>query len=310
MKYGQEPIDPRIDIVFKRVFGSEGHAEVPKSFLNAIFRVAGIPAVRELSIQNPFRPAEFRGEKDMELDILYLDEAGRQVQLEMQVAYHVGLEQRMLHNWSQLYVRQLDKGGHYRDHRPVVSLWVLERPLWDDGEWLHVMRPACERSGHVLHDDFCIVVIELGAWRRLMLARHGDMIIDEGEEQAWLFFLAQGHALCPERLGAVLHDPVFSEAVQLMANFSILKKWRHYYDMRRNYAYIVASYKETGYEEGLREGRDEGREEGREEGQLVALRSTARRMAAEGLPNETIARLLGIDETKLEALRGTNEAPL
>lgn len=266
MQDDYEPIDPRVDIVFKRIFGSEGHTGITKSFLNAIFKVAGLPAVTELVIKNPFKYSEFKGEKDIELDILYQDEAGRDVQLEMQMAYHTGLEQLMLHNWARLYLRQIDKGRTYRDHRPVVSLWVLEQPLWNDGEWLHVVRLRCEQTARVLHDDLCIIAIELEAWRRLMLAKIGDSSIGKGDEQAWLYFLAKGHELRPEQLNALLPDPVFAEALELMCDFNASKDRRHYYDMRRNYTHIIASYKLTGYEEGLKKGIEDGLEQGRQKG--------------------------------------------
>lgn len=311
-----EPIDPRVDIAFKRIFGSEGHAEVPKSFLNAIFKVAGLPAVRELSIQNPFRYAEFRGEKDIELDILYVDEAGRQVQLEMQVARHAGLEQRMLHNWGQLYLRQIDKGGSYHEHRPVVCLWVLERPLWpDDDEWLHLMRIRCERSERLFHQDLCIITVELATWRRLILARCGDSIVHEGPEQAWLYFLAEGHALSPERLKAALAEPIFTEAVELMADFNAAKRRRHYYDMRRNYSILMASYRETGYETGLQEGQqrgmldgfekgrakglEQGIEQGIEQGAQRAKKEAVRKLLGEGVAPETVAKVFDISLDEL-----------
>ncbi len=318
MREKTDPIDPRIDIVFKRIFGTEGHTGIAKSFLNAIFKVAGFPAVRELAIQNPFRYAEFRGEKDIELDILYTDENGRQVQLEMQVAYHDGLEQRMLHNWAQLYLRQIDKGRSYRDHNPVVSLWVLERPLWNDGEWLHVIRLRCERTGQLFHEDQCFIAVELDAWRRLMLARSGDTIVNEGKEQEWLYFLAQGHRLSPESLGVFLSDPVFKEALELMADFNASKRRRHYYDMRRNYTHLIASYKETGYEEGRKaglaaglaeghaeghaEGRAEGIEEGIKLGESQTKQSAILALAREGVPSTLIVKALGLSTGEVEKI--------
>jgi len=298
MRKDYDPIDPRVDIAFKRIFGTEGHTGVTKSFLNAIFKVSGLPPVRDLTIKNPFQYAEFRGEKDIELDILFIDEGGREVQLEMQMAYHGGLEQRMLHNWAQLYLRQIEKGGSYYEHRPIISLWVVEAPLWDDGEWLHVMRLSCEHTKRIFHDDLCIIAVELDAWRRLLFSRRGDTIASEGGEQAWIFFLAQGHTLSPERLVSVLPDPIFMEALELMADFNATKDRRHYYDMRRNYTHLVATYKETGYRQGRAEGLEVGREEGRQEGRQEAIRVAARKLLHEGVSPELVAKAfdLSLDE--------------
>jgi len=120
-------IDPRVDIVFKKLFGSPDHPAITLSFVNGILEAAGLPKAVTLSIENPFRLADFRGNKSSELDILYTDETGKDIQLEMQIEAHSGLARRMIHNWSQLYIGQLKQVENYVDHRPVVSIWILNQ---------------------------------------------------------------------------------------------------------------------------------------------------------------------------------------
>lgn len=48
--------------------------------------------------------------------------------------------------------------------------------------------------------------------------------------------------------------------------------------------------------------RQEGRVEGREEGQRLALEATARRMLADHVPMETIAKYSGLSEEQIKAL--------
>ena len=160
-------IDPRVDIVFKKLFGSPDHPALTMSLVNAILKAAGLPAAVELIIQNPFQLAEFQGEKNTELDILYRDEAHRDVQLEMQVSAHVGLPQRMIHNWTQLYHRQLAEGQDYTGHRPVISIWILDQRLFTDGQWFHVFQWYCPDSGTILNEDATIITIELPVWQDL-----------------------------------------------------------------------------------------------------------------------------------------------
>ncbi len=288
-------IDPRVDIVFKKLFGSPDHPNLTLSFVNAILEVAGLPRAVNLSIQNPYTTGDFPENKVNVLDILYKDETGKDIQLEMQMEAHAGLAQRMIHNWTQVYNRQIDKGQDYPMHRPVISIWILNETQWGDGLWFHLFRFCCALSGQLLHDDACIITIELPVWIQLIRNTGGDIL--KGVEQ-WNYFLTQAKGKDSEELLATLVDPVFREAVDLMTDFNLIKRLRHAYDLRQETLHVIASYKRTGYEEGkakgLVDGKAEGQAEGRAEGRAEALRDTARRMKARGLPIEDIVAITGL----------------
>jgi predicted transposase/invertase (TIGR01784 family) len=62
MKLG---IKPTVDIVFKRVFGSEERPDITRSFLNSVLARAGLRSIVSLSILNPYRSGPFRGGGDL-----------------------------------------------------------------------------------------------------------------------------------------------------------------------------------------------------------------------------------------------------
>jgi len=288
-------IDPRVDIVFKKLFGSPEHPNLTMSLVNAVLRQAGMPPAISLSVENPFRIAEFEGEKNSELDILYRDQRGNEIQLEMQMESHAGLAQRMVHNWSQLYTRQLGKAQDYKEHHPVVSIWILNEAMFDPGHWFHLFRFCCTLTGTILHDDACIMTIELPVWSHLnQNAQHS--IFNWVEK--WNYFLTRAGGQEADVLLATLVDPVFKEAVELMSDFTRSEKLRHAYDMRQNYQHIIASYKRTGFEAGLEEGRAAGMAEGKAagmaEGKAEAARETAIKMKARNLPVKDIADMTGL----------------
>ncbi len=49
-----ELLDPRVDFVFKRIFGSENNKDVLLAFLNRIFTEAGEPPLTEIILMNPY----------------------------------------------------------------------------------------------------------------------------------------------------------------------------------------------------------------------------------------------------------------
>ncbi len=288
-------IDPRVDIVFKKLFGSPEHPELTKSFVNAMLEAAGLPAAVNLTIQNPFRLAEFEGEKNSELDILYRDERGKDIQLEMQIVTHLGLSQRMIHNWAELYYRQLGKGQEYFMHKPVISIWVLNESLFGDKQWFHHFCFHCPRTGMLLHNDASIMTIELPVWFGLNQDSEQGILRDV---EKWNYFLTQALGHEDEMLVSTLHDPVFKEAVEIMTVFTKSEKMRHAYDMRKNYQGIIASYKRTGYEEGKAAGLADGKAEGKAE----AVRETARKMKDKQMSAEDIAEVTGLPLDEILAL--------
>jgi predicted transposase/invertase (TIGR01784 family) len=276
-------IDPRVDVVFKNLFGSPEHPRLTMSFVNSLLAMAGLPKAVQLTIQNPFQLADFLGQKESELDILYNDESGHQVQLEMQILRHPGLARRMLHNWTQLYQSQLLEKMAYHQHVPVVCFWILDEPLWYDDNWLHVFQCRDEKTGRILHEDLCIVTVELPVWTRWLKDQKSSIIDLEGK---WLYFLTRAKGMDEEKLLATLSDPEFTEAMEVIKGYTTEQKQRHAYDMRQNYHHIVASFKAAGFDEGKLEGKLED----------------AQRMKAKGYSVEQIAEITGLDPARIQAL--------
>jgi hypothetical protein len=54
-------IDPRVDVVFKNLFGSTEHPRLTMSLVNSLLAMAGLPKAVQLTIQNPFQLADFPG---------------------------------------------------------------------------------------------------------------------------------------------------------------------------------------------------------------------------------------------------------
>ena len=276
-------IDPRVDVVFKNLFGSLEHPRLTMSFVNSLLAMAGLPKAVQLTIQNPFRLADFLDQKESELDILYEDETGHQVQLEMQIRRHRDLPQRMLHNWTQLYQRQLKKGMAYLEHVPVVCFWLFDSALWNDGRWLHIFQCLDKETGRVLHGDLCIVTVELPVWTKWLKERKSSII--EGVAR-WLYFLTRAKGMDEAQLLATLSDPEFKEALEVINAFTTEQKRRHAYDMRENYQRILASYKATDFDEGLAKG------------ELKFVQA----MKAKGYSAEQIAEITGLELAGIQAL--------
>ncbi|GAK51867.1 hypothetical protein U14_03113 [Candidatus Moduliflexus flocculans] len=155
-------IDPKVDCVFKAMLGSEEHKLLLTDFLNAV--LAHDPGIRLQSIEllNPYNEREFETDKLSVVDVKARDEAGRVYQIEIQLVAHPGLAERMLHTWSAIYHRQIQKGQDFTALKPVIAIWLLNEPLFElPGAWHLPFVPYNLEYGLVLSGDFRIHLLQL-----------------------------------------------------------------------------------------------------------------------------------------------------
>ena len=127
--------NPTVDVIFKRVFGTEKNKDCLIGFLSELlgFEIA------ELDILNPELPKDYVGVKGARLDVLVRLASGQLVNVEIQVANQGNIAQRSLFYWSRVYGEQLTLGASYEVLKPVYGVYIL------DFEWF-------ESSSHYLQN--------------------------------------------------------------------------------------------------------------------------------------------------------------
>jgi predicted transposase/invertase (TIGR01784 family) len=111
-------LDPKNDLIFKRVFGE--HPKILISFLNALLPLDQGQEIIEIE----YLPAELVPElpfiiKNSLVDVRCIDKNGRQFLVEMQMLWTDSFKSRVLFNAAKAFVRQLDKGVEYKGLQPV-----------------------------------------------------------------------------------------------------------------------------------------------------------------------------------------------
>nr|WP_288009034.1 PD-(D/E)XK nuclease family transposase [Kyrpidia sp.] len=64
-----ELLSPKVDFVFKRIFGTEENKDVLAHFLNSVFEDSGEPLIADVEILNPFLEKEALSDKLAVLDV-------------------------------------------------------------------------------------------------------------------------------------------------------------------------------------------------------------------------------------------------
>lgn len=123
-------VDPLVDCVFKALLGDPANQDLLLDFLNGVLRPA-VPIVA-VTIQNPYNPKEFVGDKETIVDVKATDSEGVVYQIEVQVRVGKTLPQRILYTWAHVYHGQIGESDAYAKLRPACSIWILEGSLFGD----------------------------------------------------------------------------------------------------------------------------------------------------------------------------------
>ena len=99
-------INPKIDLVFKKLFGSEENKDILMSLINAILPLN--QQISEISLKNPYNVSDYAEGKLSILDIKAQDENGVAYDIEMQIRGSDFYEKRALFYWAKMFGSQLD----------------------------------------------------------------------------------------------------------------------------------------------------------------------------------------------------------
>lgn len=104
-------LSPKVDFVFKKIFGNEKHPEILISFLNAVIKPQSL--IKSVQIRNTDIDKEYLSDKYSKLDIKALTDKGEYVNIEIQVKNEYNMIKRSLYYWSKLFESQIVEGDDY-----------------------------------------------------------------------------------------------------------------------------------------------------------------------------------------------------
>lgn len=219
-------IDPTVDFAFKRLLGSPDHTKITVHFLNAV--LGGAPRITQVTIIDPCLEKDFEDDKRSILDVLAIDEFGRQFDVEMQSTLPMGMSQRLAYYTSSMYVEQLVAGEDYPELRPAISICVLDAVMFPNVPDMHLdFRLRERRHGLSLTDDLQIHTIELPKYRP---PGENEAITNAIEQ--WAYFLRFASTSTAADLSSRLGDDAFAEAVGVLEMISRTPDERALYKAR------------------------------------------------------------------------------
>jgi predicted transposase/invertase (TIGR01784 family) len=219
-------IDPKVDYVFKRIFGREQNEPVLVHLLNAVLERPPREQVVSVQLMNPFQDKDFEDAKLSILDIKARDQLGRQFNVEMQMLARDVFRHRVLYYWAKLHGGQLEEGMDYDQLQPTVSICFVNTILFPElAGWHGRFQLREQQAGVVFSDQLELHLFELPKFTRTAADVQTPL-------ERWLYFLIHGEGLDPEHLPAALQVPEIQRALGEMQYMTQSEIERHRYESR------------------------------------------------------------------------------
>jgi predicted transposase/invertase (TIGR01784 family) len=304
-------LDPKADIVFKKIFGD--HPHLLKSFLNAVLPLNDTQQIVSLKYlpveQIPAIPTFKRTIADVKCE----DSQGRVFIVEMQIDWTDSFKQRLLFGTSQAIVKQLEKGQVYQLFEPVYGLGLIA-DIFDKStpEWYHHYQLV--KSGEYgtdIIEHLQLIFIELPKFP-VQSAQEKQLKL------LWLRFLREINEQTTAISSDLLDVPEISQAISLSEEAAYskgeLNAYESYWDaVRTEKTLMLGRYQEglakgnaegkaEGKAEGIEEGKAEGIEEGLAKGIIKGKIETAQKLLAK-FDDLTIAELTGLSLMQIQEIR-------
>ena len=174
-------LSPKVDFVFKKIFGSEENKSVLISFLNATLKPK--KEIVSVDLKNTDIEKEYLKDKFSKLDVKATTSNKEIINIEIQLGDQYNMTQRTLYYWSKMYEEQMEQSDNYRKLSRTVCINILNYNYLDNDRLHNIYRLNEIETNEELTDICEIHFIEIPKLRHLDLKDEADML------EVWVEFL-------------------------------------------------------------------------------------------------------------------------
>ena len=279
-------LPPKMDFVFKRIFGNEKHPNVLISFLNAVLNP--IDLIESVELKDTTIEKNHLEDKYSRLDVKAITNKGEHINIEIQLKDEYNMIKRSLYYWSKLYEGQLESGENYQKLSRTICINLLDFHLLNHSNFHSVYRLKDCRTNEELTDVMELHFIELKKMKDVQ--RVEDV---KSKLEAWLYFINQPDSELVQELEKV--EIEIKEAKAQLVRLSEDRKEGEQYEKRResrlNEVSTLAYAEEKGMVKGI------------EQGAKLEKIEIAKNLIQNGLDNKLISKSTGLSLEEVEKLR-------
>ena len=213
-------LDPKNDVAFRRIFGSEKNKDILIHFINDVLEFKDGEKIKEVTFLSTITIPEIAAKKQSVVDVLCKDENGVQLIIEMQVSPQEGFEKRAQYYAAKAYSRQLNKGkeegARYVDLKAVIFIAISDNIIFKDKIFYKSDHIILDKESYT-HDlkDFSFTFIELPKFKITNIELLSNII------EKWCYFFKNANKTSEAELRKLIgSDLVIERAYEELNQFN------------------------------------------------------------------------------------------
>ncbi len=273
-------VNPKIDLVFKKLFGTDENKDLLKSLINSV--LPENQKITTITIKNPYNEIDFVGDRLSVVDIKATDDKDHWYNIEIQIREQSFFGRRSLFYWSELYSGQLFETDSFDKLNKTISINLLDFKYFPDDRYVrrYSLKDFDTNETYPEMDYIDMYYVELRKFDNEL--KHVKNTLDR-----WITFLNKAGELEKDKLPKELAEPEIKKAMETLERINLSKKEREYYEERKKFLRDEYAADKTAEEKAKLEEKNE----------------IAKTAIIEGLPNELIRKLTKLSDEKIEKLR-------
>ncbi len=272
-------LNPQIDFVFKKIFGTEKNKPILINFLNAVIKPT-IP-IKDVEIKNNDIDKDFIEDKFSRLDVKATTSNKEHINIEIQVKNEYNMIQRTLYYWSKMYSEQIQNRDNYSKLERTVCINILNFKYLKNDKYHNAYRLKEITSNEELTDLQEIHFIELPKFNEIGNKEYVENVEKMDALEKWLEFLVEPESNTVRQLE--LSNEEIKLAKSELYRLSMDSKEREQYNMREKAIYDRISALENA------------ENKGKVERELELVRESLK----QGLEISLISKITGLSEEEI-----------
>ncbi|PWX18466.1 hypothetical protein CYK62_14595 [Clostridium perfringens] len=276
-------LNPQIDFVFKKIFGTEKNKPILINFLNAVIKPT--TPIKDVEIKNNDIDKDFIEDKFSRLDVKATTSNKEHINIEIQVKNEYNMIQRTLYYWSKMYSEQIQNRDNYSKLERTVCINILNFKYLKNDKYHNAYRLKEITSNEELTDLQEIHFIELPKFNEIGNKEYVENVEKMDALEKWLEFLVEPESNTVRQLE--LSNEEIKLAKSELYRLSIDSKEREQYNMREKAIYDRISALENSRENGIKEG----------------IEKVVKESLSQGLEISLISKITGLSEEEIIKLK-------
>ena len=287
-------LDPKMDFVFKNIFGSEKNPKILISFLNATLKPKYL--ITEVEFKNPDINKDYIEDKFSRLDVKAVTSNDEVINIEIQLKNEYNMIKRSLYYWSKLYSEQLNEGEDYSILKRTICINILNFKYLKTEKFHSGYRLKEIYSNEELTDVAEIHFIEIPKLEEETDEK--DMLVN------WVEFLKDPESEKVRSLEMSIEE--IRQAKDELIRMSNDDTQREIYEMRaktlKDKVSALNEAERKGIQKGIQKGMQKGIQKGIEEGEKNKAIEIAKSLL-DVLDLDTIALKTGLSKEEINNLK-------